>query len=317
VAKAKAAAEGSLRRAAGAVRIAKAAWTSPSASPAASPTATGPIATSPMTWPPGHFYSPIPSLEDLGRCRSAAGPYPEALPGLDLDGEGQLQLLDELARYYDDQPFSAHETDGCRFYFENDFFSYGDALVFHCMLRHLSPARVIEIGSGFSSAVLLDTVDRFLPGGVECTFVEPYPTRLLGLLSPEDRSRVSILESFVQDVETARFDELDRGDILFVDSSHVSKAGSDVNHILFELLPRLRSGVFVHFHDIFHPFEYPESWLMEGRAWNEAYILRAFLSFNKDYKIRFFNSYMDRCHGEQIRARLPWSFEVRHSPRFL
>jgi len=80
--------------------------------------------------------------------------------------------------------------------------------------------------------------------------------------------------------------------MLFVDSSHVSKAGSDLNHILFNILPRLNEGVILHFHDIFYPFEYPKTWVCgdSWHSWHEAYLLKAFLMYNNSFEIIFWNS---------------------------
>ena len=100
-------------------------------------------------------------------------------------------------------------------------------------------------------------------------------------------------------------DQLAANDILFIDSSHVSKAGSDVNHILFELLPRLAPGVFVHFHDVLYPFEYPREWFELGISWNEPYILRAFLQYNTQFPIRFWNDFMMKFHAEAIQKLMP------------
>jgi hypothetical protein len=98
---------------------------------------------------------------------------------------------------------------------------------------------------------------------------------------------------------------LEANDILFIDSSHVSKAGSDVNHLFFTVLPRLKPGVLVHVHDVFYPFEYPLGWLRQGRAWNELYLLRAFLQYNTAFEMLFFNSFLWKHHKEQLAAKLP------------
>jgi hypothetical protein len=108
----------------------------------------------------------------------------------------------------------------------------------------------------------------------------------------------------VQDVEPEVFAALEAGDVLFVDSTHVVKAGSDVNHLILEVLPRLAEGVWIHLHDIFYPFEYPPAWVREGRAWQEAYLLRAFLTFNPRFAIRWFQDFLWQHHGEAMR-RLP------------
>jgi hypothetical protein len=113
------------------------------------------------------------------------------------------------------------------------------------------------------------------------------------------------VETPIQHVDMSVVDRLVANDILFVDSSHVSKAGSDVNHILFELLPRLSPGVLVHFHDVLYPFEYPKEWFDLGISWNEVYALRAFLQYNCQFSIRFWNDFMMTFHADEIRRLMP------------
>lgn len=160
------------------------------------------------------------------------------------------------------------------------------------MMRRARPARVIEVGSGFSSLAMLDTNERFFDGAVELTFIEPNAERLLSQLRPGDERRAEIITSPVQEVDLSGFERLSAGDILFIDSSHVAKVGSDVNHLVFSVLPRLAPGVLVHFHDVPYPFEYPEDWIHYGFAWNEAYLLRALLQFNSAFRIVLWNSYV-------------------------
>jgi hypothetical protein len=109
----------------------------------------------------------------------------------------------------------------------------------------------------------------------------------------------------VQDIDLGLFESLEPGDLLFIDSSHVVKFGNDLHFLFFNVLPVLKKGVFVHFHDIFFPFEYPDAWLREGRYWNECYFLRAFLSGNRDWRIVFFNDFANREFGEFIESRMP------------
>ncbi|MGI9484201.1 MAG: class I SAM-dependent methyltransferase [Hyphomicrobiales bacterium] len=127
---------------------------------------------------------------------------------------------------------------------------------------------MIEIGSGYSSCVMLDTNELFFDNAISMSFVEPYPELLLSLLKSGDEQNIEVHASKLQDTPLEIFAKLDAGDILFIDSSHVSKAFSDVNTIFFEILPNLSAGVYVHFHDIFANFEYPLEWLLQGRAWN-------------------------------------------------
>jgi predicted O-methyltransferase YrrM len=255
--------------------------------------------------PPGHFYSPLPSLDDVRRDAERLWHAPRDLPGIDLREPQQLQLLDEFARYYREQPFPERRRADRRYYFENSAYSYSDAIVFYCMMRHASPKRIVEIGSGYSSCVALDTNELFFDNQMACVFVEPYPDLLLSLIRAEDRSRVTIIPRRLQDVGLDVFHALEANDFLFIDSTHVAKIGSDVNHIMTQILPTLRVGVYVHFHDIPYPFEYFRDWIEEGRAWNEAYMVRAFLSFNSAYEIVFFNTFLERFHRERFAALMP------------
>lgn len=258
--------------------------------------------------PPGHYYSPHPDLEEVEAAagRLFAPRVADTLPGIELNAVGQLALSARFTRFYDDLPWGDEARAGLRYFMGNDFFCQGDGLVLYSVLRAFRPRRIVEIGSGFSSAAMLDVIERFLSHDCELTCVEPYAERLRACLRPGDEAgRLTIIERNLQDVDAALFEPLEANDIFFVDSSHVSKIGSDVNHVLFDLLPRLRPGVIIHFHDIFYPFEYPRDWVLAGRAWNEAYLLRAFLQFNPAFEVLFFNSFLDRCHHAEITAALP------------
>jgi hypothetical protein len=256
------------------------------------------------SYPPGTFYSPVPSAEDIPERIDKLS---KDIPGIDLREQAQLALLEELGHAYRDMPFRDAASPELRFHLDNEYYSYFDAVVLFTTLRQAKPRRVVEIGSGFSSAVMLDTRDWFreIDRDMHLTFVDPYPERLESLLRPDDHARCSVLAQKVQDVPLATFTELEANDVLFVDSSHVVKVGSDVAWIVFEILPRLAPGVIVHFHDIPYPFEYPLHWLRAGRAWNEAYVLRAFLQFNHAFEIRFFNDFMATHHADEVLARMP------------
>jgi hypothetical protein len=217
----------------------------------------------------------------------------------------QAHWLRTLTRLFSDQPFPAKPDPRTRFYFENDYFTYGEGLMYQAILRHVQPKRVVEVGSGFTTALLLDIVDRFLPGGVACTCVEPYPDTLRSLLREDDFSRIELMRVPLQDADLEIFQRLQSGDILFIDSTHVSKTGSDVNREIFEILPCLASGVLIHFHDIYYPFEYPKEWVFKGIAWNEAYLLRGFLQYNAAFRIQVFNSFSARFLASQIDQRIP------------
>lgn len=262
------------------------------------------------TWmSPGHFYSPIPALDEI-RAREGElfGDAPPSLPGIDLRAAEQVALVRELAAFYAELPFPREQSASCRYWFENWAYSYADAIYLYSMLRYLQPRRVIEVGSGFSSAAMLDTADRWLPE-TSFTFIDPDTSTLDALLRPPDRERVTVIHARLQDVPLTTFDALAANDVLFIDSTHVSKTGSDVNRVLFDILPRLASGVHIHFHDIFYPFEYPKEWVYEGRAWNEDYILRAFLEFNDSFAIVLFGTWLAKSHRELLAERMPMTLE--------
>ena len=256
--------------------------------------------------PPGHFYSPIPALDDVRHDEQRIfPPVPRELPGIALDEAQQLTMLDQLQPYYDSQPFGVEKSPNLRYFFENPSYLYSDAIFLHCMIRHAGPRRIIEVGSGYSSCVILDTNEVFFNNRIACTFVDPYPQILHTLLRKEDFRHIELLDRRIQDITLDRFRSLEANDILFIDSTHVAKIGSDVNYIFAEILPVLRSGVYVHFHDIFYPFEYPKEWVYKGCAWNEAYLLRAFLTFNQTYEIVLFNTFLECFHRERFVRTMP------------
>ncbi len=262
------------------------------------------------TWvPPGHFYSPLVDPTDPHVRNILAHPedlYLDGEMGIQIDDEAMLQLLHSISAYYKDLPFPKQKSSPWRYYYENPAFCYGDASVYFGMLRHFRPKRVIEIGSGYSSCLAMDTNDQFLDKTSQLSFIEPYPQLLFDLIGEDAEYRQNVVVSKVQDVPTHVFRELQAGDFLFIDSSHVAKMGSDVNDYLFRILPCLNEGVIIQIHDIQYPFEYGSEWIdHENRSWNEAYALRAFLQFNESFRILFFNHYMFLKHGDLLQKLMP------------
>jgi len=259
--------------------------------------------------PPGHYYSALPDKDEvMKRSQTIFGPAPDHLAGIDLRAREQMGLLASFEKYNADLPFERSLNPRSRFVHPNGSFPYQDAFTLSAMIRRAHPARIIEVGCGASSCVILDTCEAFNPGA-KLTFIEPYPETLLGLTRPEDRARFDLRRNFIQDVPTEIFAGLEENDILFIDTSHASKVGSDVNHIFFEILPALRPGVVIHFHDIWYPFEYPREWFFKGMFWNEAYLLRAFLMFNPTFEILLFNGYLRHCLKDRIAASFPLFLE--------
>lgn len=259
-----------------------------------------------LGWPPGHFYSPLPDIEKIKEEEQKIfGSVPCQLPGIDLNTDDQIKLVRQFAQYRDQFPFQKEKQRNLRFFFGNPNFCLGDAFILYSFIRYFQPKRVIEIGSGYSSCLFLDMNEIFCNNQISYTFIDPYPQLFYSLIKKEERENIQMIPEKLEDIDTGIFSSLSNRDILFIDSTHVSKINSDVNHILFRIFPQLNPGVFIHFHDIFYPFEYPREWIYQGRAWNEAYILRAFLQYNKDFNIVFFNSYLGTFYNELLRRELP------------
>ncbi len=258
---------------------------------------------------PGHYYSTIPDLDEIQKRKTEIfNKNGKQLQGIDLNRQEQYELLQQFAKFYKEIPydFNSQAPAATRYQVKGAWYRYSDAIMLYSMIRYLNPARITEIGSGYSSAIMLDTNDRFFNSGIELTFIDPFTERLLSLLNDSDRKKCKIIESTVQKVPLDTFRNLQKNDILFVDSSHVSKVGSDLNHILFEILPVLNSGVYIHFHDIHYPFELPEHWVLQNKwFWNENYLVRAFLSGNTGYEIVNFNTYLHREFPEWFREHMP------------
>ena len=254
---------------------------------------------------PGHFYSPIPSLAEVAADeeRIFAGSH-DVVTGVVLNESLQLELLKGFLPFYRDIPFKAEPSNELRYHFDNDWYGWSDAIFLYCMMRQFRPRRMIEVGSGFSSALMLDVNDAYFDGAIDLTFIDPNPERLMELLKPTD-DKVKVLPKRVQDVDLAIFQELEENDILFIDSSHVSKVGSDVNYLYLEVLPRLRPGVLIHVHDVFAGFEYPSDWVYEGRAWNEQYLLRALLIGTTKLDVLLMNDLMQQQNSDWFDTNMP------------
>lgn len=261
----------------------------------------------PMAVPPGDDASPIPQLAPLEARRAAIwGRVPRTLPGIELDDAGQLALLDALAPYLNDfNALLATDPASRRYAWPNRAFAKADAAILYALIRHLRPTRILGVGAGNAASVILDTNARHLADRVACAFVEPHPRELRAALHPADLAKVELIRQPVSAVNPALFATLQANDILFVDGGHVLKTGGDLNTLLFEILPHLASGVYVHFHEIGYPFEYAESEVAMGRAWNEAYALRAFLQYNRAFTIACFVAYLDRFHRNRLTDYMP------------
>lgn len=252
----------------------------------------------------GHFYSPIVDPAELDTAR--LWPAHPQIVGIDFDDASHERILREVfPRFMTDYDYPEHldETpELAQFYTQNSQFSWLDSRALFVLLREWRPRRLIEVGSGFSTLLAADVNQRFLGGAAEITCIEPYPRAFLRHGIP---GMTRLVEDKVQNVPLVEFERLQAGDILFIDSSHVAKTGSDVNFLYFEILPRLVAGVRIHIHDIFLPHDYPREWVIdENRSWNEQYLLRALLMHSNGFRVVFGCSYAYWRFPELVRTAL-------------
>ncbi|MBV8869645.1 MAG: class I SAM-dependent methyltransferase [Acetobacteraceae bacterium] len=258
-------------------------------------------------FPPGHYHSPVvdpATVRDyVARERQSR---PDGIPGLPLDAAVMRGLWLANLDFIRTTPFTDEPTPAHRYNYTGGPFPWGDAIMLRAILGHFRPRRVVEIGSGYSTACMLDSADHAGLAPFHVTCVEPYPERLQSLLRPQDADRITLHQSPIQDVSPAIVDTLEPNDILFIDSTHVMKTGSDVHYEFFHLLPRLRPGVIIHVHDVVYPFEYPDPWIFEQNySWNETYVLRAFLMFNQEFRVLFWNSFYAARYAREVQAEFP------------
>jgi predicted O-methyltransferase YrrM len=256
-------------------------------------------------YPPGHYYSPIPDVKEL--TKEATSLFDNAKPeAIEFKEEKQLELFHKFIPYYKEFPFTNTTSEKYRYSVPESFFTYTDAVILYSMIRSFEPKKIVEIGSGYSSALMLDINQYYFNQKQQLTFIDPDFRRLKKLMKSGDEDSCSLVEKKVQESNPDYFLALDENDLLFIDSSHVSKTGSDLNYLIFKILPLLKKGVIIHFHDVYYPFEYPSELVLEKKlAWNEAYLLRAFLMYNPMFEIVYFNNYIYEKHIDLLKEKMP------------
>lgn len=245
------------------------------------------------------FYSPIPEIE---RLPSGWFEREAEMPGVDLRLDAQLERLrGELAAPMAAFTPPAEPTgDPHRYAVANPSYGHLDAASLYATVRAARPRRVVELGSGHSTLV---TAQAIRDGGLETRLdvYDPYAA----VVTPGLPGLGALHAVPAQEVPFAVFEALEPGDILFVDTTHTVKAGSDVNHIVLEVLPRLAPGVLVHLHDIFIPFEYPRVWLEDfGLYWAEQYLVQAFLAMNPGYEVLWSSAALARLRRSELAGAL-------------
>ncbi len=262
---------------------------------------------------PRNYYSPVPNLDwlpdDIWKRRSALG-------GIDLGVDRAMALVeDELAPFVAelDLPTEGPLPPG-EFFLNNENYESVDAELLYAIVRARKPARVLELGSGYTTLLIGAATSRNVEEGAATEHVayDPFPRAHIVGEAPPPPTRFEPTSATALPLE--EFARLQAGDILFVDTTHTVKLGSDVNHIVLDVLPALAPGVIVHFHDIFLPWEYPRVWFEQmDYFWAEQYLLQAFLAFNDAFEVLLPAQAIAREHGERLGRVVP-SFGPGVSP---
>ncbi len=252
---------------------------------------------------PRTFDSPLPLMEEIDAAKLAK---PRLLPAIDLRVSSALALVEQLQPFVAELDSVPYEREPKRpFWFNNASFTDFDAAVLYAMLRHLRPRRYVELGCGFSSLISSHALKRNHDEGISCeaSYCDPEPRLPLDGALAYGR----LVQKRVQDLTPETFSQLQAGEVLFIDTSHVLKLQSDVEHELLRVLPLLAPGVWIHIHDIFTPFDYPEDWVFRPirLGLNEQYAVECLLSGGNRYQVEIPLHYLVREHLPAMKAFFP------------
>ena len=237
-----------------------------------------------------NYYEPSFNFDNLKKNLSDK----RNLPGINLDVQNQIKNLKKL-NY-------TEELKHLNFNFENNFFEAGDAEIYYQMIRYFKPKKIIEIGSGHSSLVAKEAINKNKSDNftTELICIEPYENRWL------EKKDIKVIRKKVEDLDQSILSDLDKNDILFIDSSHVIKPQGDILKIFLEILPKLKTGVIIHIHDIFTPRDYPENWLkVENRFFNEQYLLEGILDSSTRYSIMLSLNFLKHDFYKELKNACP------------
>jgi predicted O-methyltransferase YrrM len=253
---------------------------------------------------PLHYYQPV---FDPATIPEAVWTRRHDLPGIDFREDAQLELLRELGRHGDETDWPA-ERQGDSYYTGSGAFGASSAYLLHAFVRHFAPRRVVEVGAGHSTLIFRGALD--MNGAGTLTTIDPNPDERVNRLPVDE-----LIPQPVEGVPIERFTDLDAGDMVFIDSSHVVRMGGDVNYLYLDVLPRLRPGVLVHIHDIQLPYEYPRSY-PPRYFWTEQYLLQAFLTHSPRWEVLLGGFMIQRDHPDAFGAAFPHTAGHRATSSF-
>ena len=246
-----------------------------------------------------HYYLPIPEDSDLVYEQKSQ------LVGIEMNDKEQFAFIESVVNKYKDEfsRFPIHKSDNetaTDFVLINEGFMAIDGNVYYSLVRHLKPKHIIEIGSGESTKLVNHAIKKNMAEGnrqSRLTCIEPYP---LSYLRDANLLLTELKVAKVQEIPFSFFESLEAGDILFIDSTHALKSGGDVWYEYCEILPRLKSGVYVHIHDISLPKPYPRVYFENKTYWNEQYLLQAFLTYNSKFEVVWAGNYLLEKYQEKM-----------------
>jgi len=221
----------------------------------------------------GHFrHQVFPVLPQIARC----DPNP---------------LLGALEKYREQtNRFERPREDGM-YSFSNDYFTSPDAEIAYALIRLLHPKRIIEVGSGNSTHLFREAITD---GSLDTKLVSIDPSPRREVESVADQ----VIRRRLEDVPSSELqDVLQPDDILFIDSSHEIRSGNDVVSLFLNVVPKLNSGVVIHVHDIFLPFEYPREWVIQNTLnvnWTEQYLVQAMLQGSDQFEVLWPGHFLQR-----------------------
>jgi predicted O-methyltransferase YrrM len=252
---------------------------------------------------PHHFYSNVPDLRSLAGDPSWRAPRSmHGVRGADVDE--QVQFLADLFTEPVRDVLRARDVyrEACT---ANGAVGYGpvETQVLFAFVAARRPERIVQVGSGVSTAVALAAARAF-GVDVEITCIDPFPTEYLR--ARERAGEIRLLDVPAQQVPMEEFTKLGEGDLLFVDSTHTVKPGSEVNRLILDVFPQLNRGVFVHVHDVYFPYDYGRDVLSsELFFWNESVLLHAFLINNDRAAIAASCSMLHHARSAELARLVP------------
>jgi len=252
---------------------------------------------------PRHFYSEIPNIQELKR--ESDWQRPRSLVGVHgRETENQIKFVKECFSQSLKERLVQGEiyAQACSANGEPGF-GFVEANFLYCFIHEKRPARIVQIGSGVSTAVIL-AASREAGYKPEIICIDPFPTQFLRKAA--ESCEIKLIVEKAQQTSLETLTDLGKQGFLFIDSTHTVKPGSEVNYLILEVLPRLPLGSYVHFHDIYFPYDYSRGLLTQELFFhNESTLLQAFLTNNPKYTLMASLSMLHYAHPEELKQIFP------------